>query len=522
MPAGPGVTWFDYATITLFFGLIVYFGYLFRQVSGTTRKFFLADRALPGWLAGITFISGNVSAMEILGLAGGGFAYGLVFAQYAWVGAIPAIVFLSLVLVPYYYRARIFNLLEFTGRRYGASTRLFHSLLMLSYMLLALGTGLYAFSLALDVMVGLPLWMSIGASALVLGVVTAAGGLSATVLVQLMAFSFIWFALLPLPFLALSEVGWWSGLERALEPEMMTVWRPVDDEFMSWPATLIGLGFALAFASWATDQAIMQNILAARSRRDAQMAPLVGGIAKLAVPLITVIPGMTASVLLPDLETPDTAVFELILRYYPTGLAGVAFISVMAGFTAMNTGMTMGLANIFTRNVYRHHIRPGASDEHYVRASRAATVGALLLGVLTAFIAAQFSVFYVWMQEYNIFVIVPLLAVLLLGLFWARTTAIGASAGLLAGSVSAVAAFVVVGAGDYLLWRASATLAVSVVVTVALSLATRPAARETLTGVLWGTLPVSEDEEQAGRWTRPLPLALVLLAVTAVLVTVFA
>ena len=415
------MTWFDYATIILFFGLIVYFGYLFRQVSGTTRKFFLADRALPGWLAGITFISGNVSAMEILGLAGGGFVYGLVFAQYAWVGAIPAIVFLSLVLVPYYYRARIFNLLEFTGRRYGASTRLFHSLLMLSYMLLALGTGLYAFSLALDVMFGLPLWMSIGASALVLGVVTAAGG-----------------------------------------------------------------------------------------------------IAKLAVPLITVIPGMTASVLLPDLETPDTAVFELILRYYPTGLAGVAFISVLAGFTAMNTGMTMGLANIFTRNVYRHHIRPGASDEHYVRASRAATVGALLLGVLTAFIAAQFSVFYVWMQEYNIFVIVPLLAVLLLGLFWARTTAIGASTGLLAGSVSAVAAFVVVGAGDYLLWRASATLAVSVVVTVALSLATRPAARETLTGVLWGTLPVSEEEDQAGRWARPLPLALVLLAVTTVLVTVFA
>jgi len=110
-----------------------------------------------------------------------------------------------------------------------------------------------------------------------------------------MAFSFIWFALLPLPFLALHEVGWWSGLERALDPEMMTVWRPVDDDFMSWPATLIGLGFALAFASWLTDQAIMQNILAARSRRDAQMAPLVGGIAKLAVPLITVIPCMTAA-----------------------------------------------------------------------------------------------------------------------------------------------------------------------------------------------------------------------------------
>lgn len=516
------MTWFDYATIALFFGLIVYFGYLFRQVSGTTRKFFLADRALPGWLAGITFISGNVSAMEILGLAGGGFVYGLVFAQYAWVGAIPAIVFLSLVLVPYYYRTRVFNLLEFTGRRYGTSTRLFHSLLMLSYMLLALGTGLYAFSLALDVMFGLPLWVSIGASAVVLGVVTAAGGLSATVLVQFMAFSFIWFALLPLPFLSLREVGWWSGLERALDPEMMTVWRPAGDVFMSWPATLIGLGFALAFASWATDQAIMQNVLAARSRRDAQMAPLVGGIVKLAVPLITVIPGMTASVLLPDLETPDTAVFELIQRYYPTGLAGVAFISVMAGFTAMNSGMTMGLANIFTRNVYRHYIRPGASDEHYVRASRAATVGALLLGVLTAFIAAQFRVFYIWMQEYNIFVIVPLLAVLLLGLFWARTTTAGASVGLAIGSTSAVAGFVVIGAGDYILWRATAVLAVTALVTVGVSLLTRPAPRETLTGVLWGTLDAPEDEAGAGRWARPVPLALALLIMTGILVTIFA
>src|SRR3546814_7043369 len=103
---------------------------------------------------------------------------------------------------------------------------------------------------------------------------------------------------------------------------MTTVWRPVDDEFMSWPATLIGLVFALAFASWATDQAIMQHILAARSRRDAQMAPLVGGIAKLAVPPLTVIPGMTASVLLPDLETPATAVFELILHLLPDRARG--------------------------------------------------------------------------------------------------------------------------------------------------------------------------------------------------------
>ena len=226
--------------------------------------------------------------------------------------------------------------------------------------------------------------------------------------------------------------------------------------------------------------------------------------------------------LLPDLERPDTAVFELILRYYPTGLAGVAFISVMAGFTAMNTGMTMGLANIFTRNVYRHYIRPGASDEHYVRASRIATVGALVLGVLTAFIAAQFSVFYVWMQEYNIFVIVPLLAVLLLGLFWARTTAVGASAGLIAGSGSAVLAFVVVGAGDYLLWRASAAFAVAVVVTFVASLSTRPAARETLIGVLWGTLPAADDEAPTGRWSRPVPLARTLLTIMAILVTVFA
>ena len=515
------MTGFDYFIIALFFVLIVYFGYVFKQVTGTTRKFFLADRSLPGWLAGITFISGNVSAMEILGLAGGGFVYGMVFAQYAWIGAIPAIVFLALVLVPYYYRNRIFNLLEFTGKRYGSSTRLFHSLLMLGYMVLALGTGLYAFSLALDVMFGLPLWISIIASALVLGIVTAAGGLSATVLVQFMAFSFIWFALLPLPFLSLNELGGWTGLERALAPEMLTVWRPADDPFMSWPATLIGLGFALAFASWSTDQAIMQNILAARSPRDAQMAPLFGGVIKLAVPLITVVPGMAAAVLLPDLETPDTAVFQLILRYYPTGLAGVAFLSVLAGFTAMNTGITMGIANIFTRNIYRHYIKEGASEEHYVRASRAATVGAVILGVLAAFVAAQFRVFYIWMQEYNIIVIVPVSGVLLLGLFWARTTTVGAFGGLAAGSLGALIGFIVIGAGDYMLWRAAIVLAITGVVTVGVSFFSPPRPREDLEGLLWGTLGEREQPIKAAWWKRPETLGVALLAVMTALVVLY-
>ena len=512
----------DFVIIVSFFVLIVYFGYLFKQVTGTTRKFFLADRSLPGWLAGITFISGNVSAMEILGLAGGAYVYGLVFAQYDWIGAIPAIVFLSLILVRYYYGNRIYNLLEYTGKRYGENTRIFHSFLVLTYMLLALGVGLYAFALALQVMLGLPILFSIFVSAIVLAVVTAAGGLSATVLVQFLAFILIWFSLLPLPFFALQEVGWWAGLTGALDPEMLTVWRSADDSFMSWPATFFGLGFALSFASWSTDQAIMQNVLAAKSLRDARMAPLVGGIFKLAVPLITVIPGLAAAVLLPDLEKPDTVMFQLILRYYPSGLAGLAFLSVMAGFAAMNTGMIMGISNIFTRNIYALRIKKQASESHYLIVSRLATSGALLIAILSALAASRFKVFYIWIQEFNIFIIIPLLAVILLGLFWKRTTTKGAVAGLVAGSVGGITGFLLNQQGQYLLWRAFVTFLISASVTVVISLVTKARSREELSGVVWGTLKEEVPAEKVVWWKRPATLAAGLLGIMVFLVIIFA
>lgn len=511
----------DYVVIGIFFLLIVYFGYLFKQVSGNTRGFFLAGRSLPGWLAGISFISGNVSAMEILGLTGGAYVYGMVFAQYDWIGAIPAIVALSLVFVPFYYRSRVYNLPEFIGRRYGESTRVAHSLLMLSYMLLALGTGLYVFALALNVMLDWPIWMSAVAAAVVLGIITASGGLPASVLVQFVAFSFIWFTLLPIPFLALGEVGGWSGLERSLAPEMMTVWRDAGDPTMPWPAVLVGLGIALAGASWATDQAIMQNVLAARSLEDARKAPLIGGIVKLAVPLITVVPGMAAAVLLPGLEKPDTSIFHLILRYYPAGLAGLGFLSIMGAFSAMNVGMITGISNIFTRNLYRRHFRKDAEERHYLWVSRITTVVALAAGVLTALVAAQFQTVYIWMQEYNIFVIVPVFGVLVLGLFWSRTTAAGAFIGLGAGVAGSVAAFFRFD-GEHLLWRAAATLGLVLLVTAAASLFTPRMPRERLEGVLWGTLDAKRPEATLSWWSRAETLAVLLLVVMTILVTIFA
>lgn len=213
----------DFFIIGLFFVLLVYFSTLFKQIAGSTRVFFLAGRSLPAWLAGLTFITGNVSAMEILGLTGGAYVYGLVFAQYAWFGAIPAIVFLALAVVPRYYTSRIFNLPEFFGLRFGGGTREALAVLLLGLMVLSLGTGLYVFALALFVIFGWPLWVSIIAAAVVLALVTASGGLTATILVQFLAFSFTWITLLPIPFLSLAEVGGWQALEDQLPGNMLTV-----------------------------------------------------------------------------------------------------------------------------------------------------------------------------------------------------------------------------------------------------------------------------------------------------------
>ena len=510
----------DYVVIAAFFLLIVYFGYLFKQVSGNTRGFFLAGRSLPGWLAGISFISGNVSAMEILGLTGGAYVYGMVFAQYDWIGAIPAIIVLSLVLVPFYYGNRVYNLPEFLGKRYGGAARASISALMLTYMLLALGTGPYVFALALNVMLGWPIWISAVAAAVVLGVITASGGLPASVLVQFVAFSFIWFTLLPIGILAYLEVGGWSGLEASLAPEMLTVWRPAGDEFMPWPATILGLGITLAGASWATDQAIMQNILAARSLEDARKAPLIGGLVKLAVPMISVIPGMAAAVLIPGLEKPDTAIFRLVLRYYPDGMAGLGFLSIMGAFSAMNVGMIMGISNIFTRNLYRRHVRADADDAHYLRVSRLASAGALALGVLTALVAAQFRTVYIWMQEYNIFVIVPVFGILLLGIFWRRATTSGAFVGLAVGVLSSVSAYFLMD-GEHLMWRAAGTLAVVVVAASLASLFTPAPPSADLEGLVWGTLP-QESPTTLPWWRRAEALAALLVVIMTALLITFA
>lgn len=509
----------DFVVIILFFILIVYFGYLFKQVARSTSMFFLAGRSLPAWLAGITFITGNVSEMEILGLTGGAYVYGMVFAQYDWIGAIPAIVFLALVLIPFYYSNQIYNLPEYFKIRYGEGTRQAITFLMLSLMLLSLGTGLYVFALALFVILGLPIWAGIIVSAIVLGLITASGGLRATVLVQFLAFSFTWFTLLPIPFLALSELGGWQGLQSRVSESMLTVWPSADASFMPWPAIVFGLAIALAGASWATDQAIMQNALAAKSLEDARRAPLVGGVIKLAVPLITVIPGLAAAVLIPGLQRPDTAIFELILRYYPLGLAGVAFLSVMGAFTAMNTGMITGISNIFTRNIYKQLIQTDASEEHYLRISRLATIGALILGVLTAFIAAQYLTVYLWIQEFNIFIIVPVFAVLLWGIFSHRATPMGAYLGLSAGVISAIVLFILT-AGNYFLQRASIVFAIVLIVTGLVSYLSKQKVKEKHMGAVWGTLP--EEASPAKTPIMTLLFASVLLVILTVLLIIFA
>ncbi len=499
----PGLEPLDILVIALFFALVVYFGYLFKQIAGSTQIFFLAGRSLPAWLAGITFITGNVSAMEILGLTGGAYVYGMVFAQYDWFGAIPAIVFLSLIVVPFYYTNRIYNLPEYIGIRYGTGPRQAVTFLMLSLMILSLGTGLYVFALALEVILGWPIWLSIIASAVVLGFITASGGLTATILVQFLAFSFTWFALLPLPFLSLNEIGGWGMLQARLSEGMLTVWPPADAAFMPWPAIVFGLGIALAGASWTTDQAIMQNVLATQSLEDARRAPLIGGLIKIAVPLITVVPGLAAAVLIPGLDRPDTAIFQLILRYYPAGLAGIAFLSVMGAFTAMNTGMITGISNIFTRNIYQQVIRPGADEAHYLRVSRLTTIGALLLGTLTAFIASRFTTVYLWIQEFNIFIIVPVFAVILLGIFRRRTSATGTYAGLGTGVAVAVGLFLLFGSISFL-WRAVAVLAVALIVTWLVSYLSEPQAEETVRGT-WGTLPKEAELMQTSRGLSRLP-----------------
>ncbi|HEY1623765.1 MAG TPA: sodium:solute symporter family protein [Streptosporangiaceae bacterium] len=500
----------DYVILALYFLVVLGIGLASRTRVKTALDFFVAGRSMPAWVTGLAFVSANLGATEVIGQAANGAEYGTMTVHYYWVGAIPAMVFLAIFMMPFYYGSKVRSVPEFLGRRYDGQTQLLNAILFAIAQLLIAGINLYALAIVVQAMLGWPQWLSIVvAGAFVLFYITL-GGLESAIYNEVLQFFVIVVALIPVVLLSLKKVGGWSAMKAKIDASVLGnpglhAWRntgfgshnPMD---ASWLSIVLGLGFVLSFGYWTTNFAEIQRALSAKNMSAARRTPVIAAYPKVFLPLITVLPGMLALVLVPGLGTSfqyNDAIPLLIRDVLPNGVLGLALTGLLASFMAGMAANVSSFNTVMTTDIWEPFVRPGRSDEYYVRWGRVWTVVGVLAGIGTAFLASTFSNLMNYMQTLFGFFNAPVFATFLIGLMWRKMSGKGAFWGLLCGVLGAVLVYVlslrhVIDLGSSLnvsFIVAAIGFAVDIVVSVLVSLVTRPIDASRLPGLIWGTNP---------------------------------
>ena len=542
----------DYAILGVYFLVVLGIGFAARRYVRTGLDFFLSGRSLPAWITGLAFIAANLGALEILGMAANGAKYGIATVHFYWIGAVPAMVFLGIVMMPFYYGAKVRSVPEYLRLRFNDATHLLNSLSFAVATILIAGVNLFAMALVIRLLLGWPIAISIVLAAAIVLVYITLGGLSSAIYNEVLQFFVIVAGLVPITIVGLKAVGGWSGLQDkvsgakglgtlALHPWQGTgvgnVTNPIG---ANWIAIVFGLGFVLSFGYWTTNFAEVQRALAAKNVSAARRTPLIGAFPKLFIPFVVVIPGLVAAVTVKGIgaKTGDlqfnNAIPILISKYMPTGMLGIAITGLLAAFMAGVAANVTAFNTVVSYDLWQAHVRKAEADEYYVRFGRIATVVGVLVAIGTAFIAAGYNNMMDYIQELFSFFNAPLFATFIIAMFWRRATPWAGFWGLLAGTAAAVATHFLHSRGGLDLgsplsadfWGATAAFVVDAVVTVGVSLATRPKPEEELRGLVWGLTPhedVTAERDPAERvwWRRPLVLGIAALVITVLLYVVF-
>ncbi|MDH6109325.1 SSS family solute:Na+ symporter [Kitasatospora sp. MAP12-15] len=553
LDAGP----IDYALLLFYFALVLGIGTLARRSVSTSLDFFLSGRSLPAWVTGLAFISANLGAVEIFGMTANGAQFGIPTVHYYWIGAIPAMVFLGLVMMPFYYGSQVRSVPEFLARRFGRFAHLVNALSFALAQVLIAGVNLYALATVVNALLGWPLWVSIMVAAAIVLAYTSLGGLSAAVYNEVMQFFVIVAMLVPLTLVGLHRVGGWSGLSHRIR----AVNTDADAQLHAWPgsnltgisnATLsvlgivFGLGFVLSFGYWTTNFAEVQRALAARSMSAARRTPLIGAYPKALLPLVIVIPGMLAAVLSPELAaykasggklsngvTYNNAIELLIRDLLPNGMLGVAITGLLAAFMAGMAANVSSFNTVFTYDLWQAYVVKDRPDAYYLRVGRTATVAGCVIAIGTAFIASGYNNIMDYLQTLFSFFNAPLFATFILGMFWKRTTPMAGGIGLIVGTASAVTVdqlsrhhvLSLSGQGPSFV-AASAAFVLDITVSVAVSLVTEPKPDSELVGLVWSltprdTIKDGDTQQDAGWYRNPALLGAGALLIATVLNVVF-
>ncbi|WP_218181103.1 sodium:solute symporter family protein [Actinosynnema sp.] len=544
----------DYALLALYFVVVLGIGFLARRSVSTSLDFLLSGRSLPAWVTGLAFVSANLGAIELLGMAANGAQYGMATMHYYWVGAIPAMVFLGLVMMPFYYGSKVRSVPEFLRRRFGKGAHLVNAISFAVAQVLIAGVNLYALALLLNLLLGWPIPLSVVIAALIVLAYTTLGGLSAAIYNEVLQFFVIIAALLPLTIAGLHKVGGWQGLV-----DKVTAGPGGEEQLSAYPATeltgfenpvlsvigiVFGLGFVLSFGYWTTNFAEVQRALSAKSMSAAKRTPIIGAYPKALIPAVIVIPGIIAAVVVPEVSalkageaaggvTYNNALPLLMRDLLPNGMLGVAITGLLASFMAGVAANVSSFNTVFTYDLWQDYVRKDRPDGYYLKVGRWATIGGTVIAIGTAFLAAGYGNIMDYIQSLFSFFNAPLFATFILGMFWKRMSAAAGWTGLVAGTLAAVLVFALAetgvldlpGQGASFL-GAAAAFVVDIVVSVVVTLFTEPVPRERLSGLVYGLTPKGDlahgtEGEDAGWYRSPALLGGGVLLLTAVLNIVF-
>ena len=527
----------DYAIIAIYFVVVLGIGFGARRLIKDDADFFLSGRSLPAWVTGLAFVSANLGALEILGMAANGVSYGTAIFHFYWIGAVPAMIFLALVMMPFYYVSKVRSVPEYLKRRFDWKPHVVNAATFAVGTILISGVNLFALGLVLSAMLGWSITLAIiVAAAIVLTYITL-GGLSSAIYNEVLQFFIIVAALLPLTIVGLIDVGGIGGLadkmrESSLGDAGLHAWQGLkvggvtNPIGANWIQLVFGLGFVLSFGYWTTNFAEVQRTLSARNLSAARRTPLIGAYPKIFIPFIVVVPGFIALVTVkglgsssnPDLAA-NNAIPLLIQNYLPSGMIGLAVTGLLAAFMAGVAANVSAFNTVVTYDIYQAYVRRDASPQHYVTFGRWATVGGIAISIMTAFIAKGYSNIMDYIQLLFSYFNAPLFATFLLAMFWKRTTAWGAATGLVMGTVGAAVTHYLVSTGTLKfgspqaadMTGAGVAFAVDIVVTVAVTLFTRPEPESKLGGLVHGLADTDAAVEAAERdsvwWRSPALLA---------------
>jgi SSS family solute:Na+ symporter len=540
----------DYLILALYFVFVIGIGWTLRKRNKSAGEFLTAGRSVPVWITSLAFLAANLGAQEVVGMAASGAKYGIMTAHFYWLGAVPAMIFVGVFMMPFYYGSKARSVPEYLKLRFDEKTRGLNAITFAVMTIFSSGISMYALGLLLQLVLGWSFTASVLVSAAIVLAYTYLGGLTSAIYNEVLQFFLIVLGFAPLSILAIMQAGGWSGIQHRLPTVFTHTWtyvghaseNPMGVEVFGLVA---GLGFVLSFGYWCTDFLVIQRAMAADSMNAARRTPLMAAFPKMLMPFIVIVPGIAAIALTKTIGSGyslplkagggynyDLALTTLMSQFYPSGMLGVGLTALMASFMSGMAGNVTAFNTVFTFDIYQSYIRRNQSDAHYLMVGKMTTIVGTLLSVGTAYLAAQFNNIMDFLQLIFSFVNAPLFATFLLGMFWKRTTGNGAFSGLLAGTVAAFTTWSVTVAenkGGWLanlhqfpstmaqnFWIAIVAWSTCFLVTVLVSFTSAPKSHKELAGLVYGLTDVPRDRNTPW-YERPVTLAVIVGAALVIL-----